>query len=214
MIDVITLQRRLKRAFKTKAAVVGLLLIVMAVAVGIPAIPRLEVDVATLRAAEEFKTIVQRVEPFSTETGIKQTASYSTRTVGGRPTCPYGGTYYSYICTRLCGCQTDVCVSFDRNCSNDYKAVYVGGRTEVFTYSYVTTFKNTFCTTLNEELTSVKLVTKTSTYTNTVALFADSRVTAFSWITGLVGVVLISIGLVSLRSKLSSVRWKELSKRV
>jgi len=37
--------------------------------------------------------------------------------------CPYGGTYYSSIYTRLCGLQQNVCVSFDYNCANDYTAV-------------------------------------------------------------------------------------------
>jgi hypothetical protein len=40
------------------------------------------------------------------------------------PSCPYGGTYYPVKCTRLCGCQYDVCITFDYNCANDYPAVY------------------------------------------------------------------------------------------
>ena len=54
------------------------------------------------------------------------------------PTCPYGGEYRSSICTSLCGCQYDVCVTFDYNCANDYRAVYTD-RTTVQTSRVRTT---------------------------------------------------------------------------
>jgi len=57
------------------------------------------------------------------------------------PTCPYGGQYRSSICTSLCGCQYDVCVTFDHNCANDYHAIYVD-RTVVQTSRLRTTATN------------------------------------------------------------------------
>jgi len=38
-------------------------------------------------------------------------------------TCPYGGTYRAQLYTSLCGWQYNVCVTFDYNCANDYRAV-------------------------------------------------------------------------------------------
>ena len=38
-------------------------------------------------------------------------------------TCPYGGQYYPSLFTRACGIQSNVCVSWDNNCANDYQAV-------------------------------------------------------------------------------------------
>jgi hypothetical protein len=60
--------------------------------------------------------------------------------VAGRPSCPYGGTYYPSIHTALCGWQYEVCVSFDYNCADDYNAVFVGGYTNTFVSTSVATF--------------------------------------------------------------------------
>jgi hypothetical protein len=43
--------------------------------------------------------------------------------VASKSMCPHGGQYYPSICTRLCGCQYNVCVSYDYNCANDYSAI-------------------------------------------------------------------------------------------
>lgn len=72
---------------------------------------------------------VQSLSASVTTTGTTTYISTSTTTkvaTMGRsgPTCPYGGEYRSRICTSLCGCQYDVCVTFDYNCANDYPAVY------------------------------------------------------------------------------------------
>ena len=74
-------------------------------------------------------SIFQSLTTSATTTGTTTYVSTSTTTktvkVGGSsPTCPYGGVYRSSICTSLCGCQHDVCVTFDHNCANDYRAVY------------------------------------------------------------------------------------------
>jgi hypothetical protein len=86
------------------------------------------------------------IQSFSTSTTTTATTTYvSTYTSSkvltiGRsgPTCPYGGKYRSSICTSLCGCQYDVCVTFDYNCANDYRAVYTD-RTTVRTSRVRTT---------------------------------------------------------------------------
>lgn len=60
-----------------------------------------------------------------TVTYVSTFASTRVTTLGyAGPSCPYGGEYRSEICTSLCGCQHDVCVSFDYNCANDYPAVH------------------------------------------------------------------------------------------
>jgi len=54
-----------------------------------------------------------------------------------RCSCPYGGRYYSRLHTSLCGWQYDVCVTFDRNCANDYPAICA---TTTTTWTTRTTF--------------------------------------------------------------------------
>jgi len=71
--------------------------------------------------------------------------------------CPYGGSYRSSIYTKLCGLQTNVCVSFDYNCADDYPAVC--GVTTT-TQSYVTTTHNYVTTTTVQ-------TTPPNTYSNT-----------------------------------------------
>jgi hypothetical protein len=102
------------------------------------------------------------VQPTATQIIAVEITDYSVSSGGGGyPTCPYGGSYRASICTSLCGCEYDVCVSIDRNCGNDYHAVYVGGyavtyfRTSTYTststaYTQFST-TSTYCTTLRQE---------------------------------------------------------------
>lgn len=72
-----------------------------------------------------FQSLTTSVTTTGTTTYVSTSTATKTVQVGGSsPTCPHGGVYRSSICTSLCGCQNDVCVTFDHNCANDYRAVY------------------------------------------------------------------------------------------
>jgi hypothetical protein len=111
------------------------------------------------------------VRPATTQIAAVKTTVYSVSSVGGHPTCPHGGTYYASICTSLCGCQYNVCVSFDYNCANDYHAVYAGGyavtRTRLSTYTSTSTAytqfstTQTYCTTLQQKALMTETLTST-----------------------------------------------------
>ena len=111
------------------------------------------------------------VQPTTTQITALKTTVHIVSSVGGQPACPNGGTYYASICTSLCGCQYNVCVTFDNNCANDYPAVYVGGyavtRTRVSTFTSTSTAytqfstTQTYCTTMQQKA----LVTETLTST-------------------------------------------------
>jgi hypothetical protein len=74
-----------------------------------------------------------------TTTYVSTYVSTKVLTIGrSGASCPYGGEYRSEICTSLCGCQYNVCVSFDHNCANDYQAVYTD-RTTIQTLKLRTT---------------------------------------------------------------------------
>jgi hypothetical protein len=75
-------------------------------------------------SAVATQTCVTSVATSGTTTYRTQSTTWTTRTLGQVGPCPYGGSYFSKLCTKLCGCQYNVCVSFDRNCGNDYSAVY------------------------------------------------------------------------------------------
>jgi hypothetical protein len=72
--------------------------------------------------------VMRSTSVFLTTTGKSlHVLTYTTTSVSisqAGPSCPYGGTYYSVKCTSLCGCQHDVCITFDYNCANDYPAVH------------------------------------------------------------------------------------------
>lgn len=72
--------------------------------------------------------VMRSTTVFLTTTGESlHVLTYTTTSVSisrAGPSCPYGGTYYPAKCTSLCGCQHDVCITFDYNCANDYPAVY------------------------------------------------------------------------------------------
>jgi len=72
--------------------------------------------------------VMRSTTVFLTTTGKSlHVLTYTTTSVSisrAGPSCPYGGTYYPVKCTSLCGCQYDVCITFDYNCANDYPAVY------------------------------------------------------------------------------------------
>jgi len=77
-----------------------------------------------------------------TTTYVSTYVSTKVLTIGrSGASCPYGGEYRSKICTSLCGCQYNVCVSFDHNCANDYQAVYTD-RTTIQTSRLRTTGTN------------------------------------------------------------------------
>jgi hypothetical protein len=111
------------------------------------------------------------VQPTTTNIVALKTSLYSVSIVGGNPACPNGGTFYASICTSLCGCQYNVCVSFDNNCANDYPAVYVGGyavtRTRVSTFTSTSTeytqfsTTQTYCTTLQKKALATQTLTST-----------------------------------------------------
>jgi hypothetical protein len=111
------------------------------------------------------------VQPATTQIAALKTTIYSVSIVGGHPTCPHGGTYYASICTSLCGCQYNVCVSFDNNCANDYPAVSAGGyavtRTRMSTFISTSTAytqfstTQTYCTTLQKKALATQILTST-----------------------------------------------------
>jgi len=90
----------------------------------------------------ETSTIRSFTTSLTTTATTRYVSTFTSRkvlTIGrSGPTCPYGGQYRSSICTSLCGCQYDVCVTFDHNCANDYRAVYAD-RTTVQTSRVRTT---------------------------------------------------------------------------
>jgi hypothetical protein len=75
--------------------------------------------------------------------------------------CPYGGRYYSSINTKLCGLQTNVCVSFDYNCADDYPAVC--GVTTTTQNNYVPTTHN-YVPTTTVQTTPPKIYSNTCPY--------------------------------------------------
>lgn len=78
-----------------------------------------------LTLTSTVQSLAASVTTTGTTTYVSTCTSTKVVTVGrSGPTCPYGGEYRSRICTSLCGCQHDVCVTFDHNCANDYPAVY------------------------------------------------------------------------------------------
>ena len=57
------------------------------------------------------QTYLTSVATSSTTTYRTQSTTWTTQTLGKVGPCPYGGTYFSRLCTKLCGCQYNVCVS-------------------------------------------------------------------------------------------------------
>jgi hypothetical protein len=109
--------------------------------------------------AETYGSNLTTVSPVSTSSVTMRTIAYSTSSYGlGYPSCPYGGTYFASICTNLCGCQYNVCVSFDYNCADDYQAVqsYVYN---TVTLPTVTTIVRTLCTSVKEPVVEIKTST-------------------------------------------------------
>lgn len=111
------------------------------------------------------------IQPATTQIAALKTTVYSVSSVGGHLTCTNGGTYYASICTSLCGCKYNVCVTFDNNCANDYPAIYVGGyavtRTRVSTFVSTSTAYTQFSTTQTYCITPQKKALVTETLTST-----------------------------------------------
>jgi hypothetical protein len=86
----------------------------------------------TTMLSSEISTITAPAQTYAyssfldTYADATSTGSITQTNTGIQGTCPYGGTYYAYIHTSLCGWQSSVCVSFDYNCADDYPAVWVG----------------------------------------------------------------------------------------
>jgi hypothetical protein len=126
--------------------------------------------------SQTYSSTLTTTSPLSTSSATMRTIAYSTRSYAlGYPSCPYGGTYFASICTSLCGCQYNVCVSFDYNCANDYPAVQSYGYITV-TIPTVTTTVRTLCTSVNVPLMTTRTSTAYTTYTEhgNPALAGDS----------------------------------------
>jgi len=153
-------------------------------------------------------TQTSTVQSFTTSLTTTGTTTYvstyvSTKvlTIGrSGPSCPYGGEYRSKICTSLCGCQYDVCVSFDYNCANDYPAVYTD-RTTIQTSKLRTTGTDYLVRTdtLTYFLTATSESYKTTTAVETRVMEVPNptqrtlRVTGFSLIAvGVLGFLTIA----------------------
>jgi hypothetical protein len=130
------------------------------------------------------------ITPVSTSSLTTRITTYSSSVYGsGIPSCPYGGTYYSSICTSLCGCQYNVCVTFDYNCANDYRAIpaYI---TRTNTIRTVTTMHNTVCMRLTEHLTG----TQTSTMYTTFTEYGNPALSGMSYSVVMIGAVIMLSG--------------------
>lgn len=118
--------------------------------------------------------VMRSTTVFLTTTGKSlHVLTYTTTTVStwrAGPSCPYGGTYYSVKCTSLCGCQHDVCITFDYNCANDYHAVY-STRTAVQVVRAGTTSIQYLVQ------TGTNLVNLTTTSTTCRQVFAEETIT-------------------------------------
>lgn len=104
-------------------------------------VPELVASTVTLHLAQTstIQSCTTSLTTMSTTTYVSTYLSTKVLTIGrSSPTCPHGGQYRSRICTSFCGCQYDVCVSFDYNCANDYAAVYTD-RTTIQTSKLRTT---------------------------------------------------------------------------
>jgi hypothetical protein len=104
-------------------------------------VPELVASTVTLHLTQTstIQSFTTSVTTTGTTTYVSTYVSTKVLTIGrSGPTCPYGGQYCSRICTSLCGCQYNVCVSFDYNCANDYPAVYAD-RTTIQTSKLRTT---------------------------------------------------------------------------
>jgi hypothetical protein len=115
--------------------------------------------------SQTYGSTLTTLSPVSTSSVTMRTIAYSTRSYAyGYPSCPYGGTYYARICTKLCGCQYNVCVSFDYNCANDYPAVQLYHYATI-TLQTVTTTVTTLCTSVKQSLATTRTSTAYTTYT-------------------------------------------------
>ena len=100
----------------------------------------------------------------TTTTGTTRTTS----TITTQPTspktcsskCPYGGQYYPSLFTRACGIQTNVCVTWDNNCANDYPACM----TTTTSTTTTTRTTSTRCTTGAVSATTSKTCSYTCPY--------------------------------------------------
>jgi hypothetical protein len=106
-------------------AMAGLLSLGYSSSMGPIAAPRqvTSTNTACIQSTATIQTFLTSVAT-STTAYSTQGTTWITQTIGKVGPCPYGGTYFASIYTRLCGWQYNVCVSFDRNCGNDYTAVY------------------------------------------------------------------------------------------
>jgi len=84
-----------------------------------------EIAAKTVTSCSPETSIIQSTTVFTTTGKSVRVLTYTTTSVLTSrvgPSCPHGGTYYPVKCTSLCGCQHDVCITFDYNCANDYSA--------------------------------------------------------------------------------------------
>jgi hypothetical protein len=151
---------------------------------------------SSMVSSQTYSSTLTTASPVSTSSVTMRTTTYSTGSSGsGHPSCPYGGTYYARICTSLCGCQYNVCVSFDYNCANDYQAVTTYVYNTV-TFLTVTTIVTTVCTSAKETVMATRASTVYTTHTD----YGNPSLVGLSYGILVIGAVMLLCG--------ALLRWK------
>jgi hypothetical protein len=138
------------------------------------------------------QTYLTSVSTSSTTTYRTQSTTWTTQTLGKVGPCPYGGTYYSRLCTKLCGCQYNVCVSFDRNCGNDYASIY-SYRTTVQTVRVTVTCTSYLLRTTTQTFDTISTTTSCGVATITETTATEVPNPSKGSVGG-IGVFLIAVG--------------------
>jgi hypothetical protein len=113
------------------------------------------------------RTYATSVTTTGTVTYVSTFTTSTVSTLGyAGASCPYGGEYFSAICTKLCGCQYDICVSFDYNCADDYPAVHAA-RTMVEAVRVTTTSTSYLQQTQTQTLDMTRVSTECGTTAET-----------------------------------------------
>jgi hypothetical protein len=174
----------------------GLIVICLGLTFNVIAAKTVTYSPSNIVGSQTYSSTLTTLSPVSTSSVTMRTIAYSTSTYGsGYPSCPYGGTYRASICTSLCGCQYNVCVSFDYNCANDYQAVPAYAYSTV-TFRTVTTLRTTVCTSLKEPVVATRTSTAYTTYTE----YGNPSLAGFSYNVLVIGAAILLSG--------ALLRWK------
>jgi hypothetical protein len=190
-------RRRTKLGLWQLIMSLGLLVIFAGLVSNIIAARTVTYSPSSIVGSRTYSSTMTSLSPVSTSSITLRTTKYSTRSYpAGYPSCPYGGTYYASVCTSYCGCQYDVCVSFDYNCANDYHAIQTYLYNTV-TLATITTSVSTHCTSLRESVVSTKTFTAYTTYTK----YGNPSLAGMSYDAVAIGAVILLSG--------ALLRWKK-----